>query len=99
MRALFLLLMALSLISINVNRLRDGNKRTGLLQFLRCLPNPPPPSPPKPDLVCLQELHCVSEAEVRDWFRSSGFSVLASPGSSRSCGCAIFHKSKLTLVM
>lgn len=37
MRALFLLLMALSLISINVNRLRDGNKRTGLLQFLRCL--------------------------------------------------------------
>ena len=94
MRALFLVLMALSLISINVNRLRDGNKRTGLLQYLRCLPNPPPP----PDVVCLQELHYVSEAEVRDWFRSLGFSVLASPGSSRSCGCAIFYKSKLTLV-
>ena len=87
--------MCLSLISINVNRLRDGNKRTVLLQFLWCLPTPPPPSP---DVVCLQELHCVSEAEVLDWFRSSGFSVLASPGSSRSCGVAIFYKSKLTSV-
>ena len=38
MRALFLVLMALSLISSNVNRSRDGNKRTGLLQFFRCLP-------------------------------------------------------------
>ena len=56
------------------------------------------PPPPSPDVVCLQELHCVSEAEVRDWFRSSGFSVLALPGSSRSCGVAIFYKSKLTSV-
>ena len=83
--------MALSLISINVNRLRDGNKRAGLLQFLRCLPN-------SPDVVCLQEVHCVSEAEVHDWFRSSVFPVLASTGSSRSCGCAILSKSKLILV-
>ena len=98
MRALFLVLMALSLISINVNRLRDGNKRTGLLQFFRCRPKPPPPAPSLPDVVCLQEVHCVSKTEVRDWFRSSGFSVLTSPGSSRSCGCAIFYKYKLTLV-
>ena len=85
MRALFLLLMPLSLISINVNGLRDGNKRAGLLQFLRCLPNPP-------DVVCLQEVHCVSKAEGCDWFRSSGFSVLALPCSPRSCGCAILYK-------
>lgn len=83
MRALFLVLMALSLISVNVNQLRDGNNCPGLLQFLRCLPTP---------------IASPSEAEVRDWFRSSGFSVLASPGSSRSCGCAILYKSKLTLV-
>ena len=57
----FLLLMALSLISINVNVLHDGNKRAGLLQFLRCLPKPP-------HVVCLQELHCVSEADPCDWF-------------------------------
>ena len=87
----FLLLMALWLISINVNGLHDGNKRAGLLQFLRCLPNPP-------DVVCLQEVHCVSEADSCDWFRSSGFSVLASPGSPRSCGCAILYKPKLSLV-
>lgn len=43
MRALFLVLMALSLISVNVNQLRDGNNCPGLLQFLRCLPPPPPP--------------------------------------------------------
>lgn len=91
MRALFPLLMALSLIPINVNGLRDGNKRAGLLQFLRCLPNPP-------NIVCLQEVHGVSEAEACDWFRSSGFSVLASPGSPRSCGCAILYNPKLTLV-
>ena len=91
MRALFLLLMALSLILINVNGLRDGNKHAGLLQFLRCLPNPP-------DVVCLQEVHCVSKAEACDWFRSSGFSVLALTCSPRSCGCAILYKPKLTLV-
>ena len=33
MRALFLLLMALSLILINVNGLRDGNKRAGCYSF------------------------------------------------------------------
>lgn len=63
MKALFLLLMALSLISLNVNGLHDGNKRAGLLQFLRCLSSPP-------DVVCLQEVHCISEAEDCDWFRS-----------------------------
>lgn len=78
MKALFLLLMALSLISLNVNGLRDGNKRPGLLQFLRCLSSPP-------DVVCLQEVHCISKAKVCDWFCSSGFSVLAAPGSLRSC--------------
>ena len=91
MKALFLLLMALSLMSINVNGLRDGNKRAGLLQFLRCLCSPP-------DVVCLQEVHCISKAEVCDWFCSSGFLVLAAPGSLHSCGCAILYKPKLTLV-
>lgn len=32
--------------------------------------NPHPP-PALADVVCLQELHYVSEAEVRDWFRGS----------------------------
>lgn len=53
MKVLFLLLMALSLISLNVNGLHDGNKRAGLLQFLRFLSSPP-------DVVCLQEVHCIS---------------------------------------
>lgn len=33
--------------------------------------SPHPPPPPLADVVCLQELHHVSEAEVRDWFRGS----------------------------
>ena len=37
-------------------------------------------------------------AKVCDWFRSSGFSVLVSPGSPCPCGCAILNKPKLTLV-
>lgn len=74
--------MALSMITLNSNGLRDADKRSGLLQWLRCLPSPV-------DVVCLQETHCVSEAECGSWFASSGFSFVVSPGSVHSCGCIL----------
>ena len=66
----------LSVLSLNVNGLRDSSKRAALLQWLYALPST--------DVKCLQEVHCVSESECQFWFRSSGFSSCVSPGSNRS---------------
>ena len=48
--------MALTILTLNVNGLRDNAKRAGLLMWLRALPS-------VPDVVCLQETHCTSLAE------------------------------------
>ena len=57
-------LMAVSLVTINVNGLRDANKRLSFLQWL---------SHSSPSIVCLQETHAVSDGELRQWFSSYGF--------------------------
>ena len=51
-----------------------------------------------PDVVCLQESHCVSVVECRSWFLSSGYSVVSSPGSHKSCGCIILFRPCLSQV-
>ena len=83
--------MALSALSLNCNGIRDQSKRTGLLQWLRSLPN-------TVDIVCLQETHCVSSSDCSLWFASSGFLSCVSPGSNHSCGCVILHRPSLSLV-
>ena len=62
----FSLIMALSILTLNCNGIRDQSKRAGLVQWLRSLPV-------GADIVCLQETHCLSSAEVR-----RGFFLLAS---------------------
>ena len=84
-------LMALSVVSINCNGLRDQQKRAGFLQWLRGLPC-------TVDVVCVQEAHCVSSAECESWFRSSGFSSVVSPGSNKSCGVIILFRPVLSFV-
>ena len=83
--------MALSVISVNVNGLRDQSKRAGFVQWLHSLPV-------VPDVVCLQEAHCISLSECQSWFQSSGLSVVASPGSNKSCGCIVLFRPVLSLV-
>ena len=83
--------MALSILTLNCNGIRDQSKRTGLLQWLRSLPV-------SMDVVCLQETHCISVAECSLWFQSSGFGSVVSCGSSHSCGCIILFRPSLTLV-
>ena len=83
--------MALSVLSLNCNGIRDQSKRSGLVQWLRSLPF-------TVDVVCLQETHCVSSADCALWFASSGFSSCVSPGSSHSCGCAVLYRPTLSLV-
>ena len=64
--------MALSIISLNVNGLRDSSKREGLLQWLQSLSV-------TVDVASLQETHCTSDVECHSWFSSSGFSFALSP--------------------
>ena len=83
--------MALSIISLNINGLRDVDKRRGVMQWLNSLPSPV-------DVLCLQETHCLSETECRFWFLSSGYTCLVSPGSAHSCGCVMLFRPTLHLV-
>ena len=84
-------LMALSLLSLNCNGIRDQFKRTGLVQWLGSLHV-------IVDVVCLQETHCVSQTECTLWFSSSGFLSCLSPGSNHSCGCVLLYHPSLSLV-
>ena len=86
-----LFLMALSIVSLNVNGLRDSTKRGAFMQWLRCLPV-------CVDVICLQESHCVSDVEGHSWFSSSGFNFVVSPGSCRSGGCVLLFHPCLLLV-
>lgn len=83
--------MAVSIISLNINGIRSPDKRLGLSQWLRSLSV-------VPDVVCLQETHCVSDVECQSWFRSSGFLSVVSPGSNKSRGCIILYRPALSLV-
>lgn len=80
------------MLSINANGLRDASKRAGFLQWLRSLSV-------APDVVSIQEAHCISVVECRSWFSSSGFSFIVFPGSNRSCGCVILFRSTLSLLI
>ena len=91
MAGFFSLIMALSILTLNCNGIRDQSKRVGLVQWLRSLPV-------GADVVCLQETHCLSSSECSSWFLSSGFSAVASPGSSHSCGCIVLFRPSLSLV-
>ena len=84
-------IMALSILSLNCNGIRDQSKRIGLVQWLRSLPV-------SVDVVCLQETHCLSAPECSSWFLSSGFNSSLSPGSAHSCGCIVLFRPFLSLV-
>jgi len=85
------LIMALSIIFLNVNGLRESSKREGLLKWLRSLPV-------TVDVVSLQETHCTSDVECYSWFSSCGVNFVLSPGTSRFVGCIILYRSVLKLV-
>ena len=87
---LILITMALTILTLNVNGLRDHAKRAGLLRWLQALPS-------VPDVVCLQETHCTSLAEDQTWFLSSVFECSVSPGTARSAGCIVLFRPPLSL--
>ena len=87
---LIVLHMALSVVSLTCNSVRDPSKRAGLLHWFRSLPM-------KPDIICLQEVHCSLAQECLSCFLSSGFGVTCFPGSVRSSGCVIIFRPSLSL--
>lgn len=76
--------MALKIVTLNVNGLRDANKRLSFLQWLSHL---------SAGIVCLQETHAAFASGAETWFSSFGFQVASSPGSIHSCGTAILFRS------
>ena len=80
--------MAISVATLNINGLRDCNKRLGFLHWL-CRSNF--------DVVCLQEVHTLSSEECSLWFSSTGFQAVVSPGSNRARGTVVLFKPSLSL--
>ena len=78
----------MSFLTLNVNGLRDANKRAGLLQWLSHLAL---------DFVCLQETHVISSDECNSWFSPFGFLCVASPGSVHSRGSVLLYRPRFDL--
>ena len=83
--------MALSIVTLNANGLRDQVKCAGLLQWFRALTV-------VPDIVCLQECHCSSDLECQTRFRASGCLCALAAGSTHARGCIILCRPTLSLV-
>ena len=49
-----------------------------------------------PDIVCLQETHCLSQLELESWFDNSPYHAFGSFFSTRSAGVAILIKRSLS---
>ena len=71
--------------SLNVNGLRDRFKRQAFLTWLSL-------QSPSPDIVCLQETHSTSDAELQSWFGGSSYSFLGTHSSNHSAGVCILFK-------
>ena len=82
--------MSISVVTLNVNGLRDVNKRIGFLHLLSRLCS-------DLDVVCLQEVHVLSLEECSSWSSSFGFRVAFLPDTNHSRGTAILFKSSLVL--
>ena len=83
--------MALSIVTLNANGLRDQSRRAGLLQWFRSLIV-------GPDIVCLQECQCSSNMECQTWFPASGYLCALADGSTHARGCIILFQPTLSLV-
>ena len=76
-------LMALCVISVNINGLRDADKRLSFFQWLSHL---------CPAVVCLQETHVISPTKLSSWVSGYGYLCAGSFGSHRSCGVDILYR-------
>ena len=83
--------MALSIVALNANGLRDQCKSAGVLQWLRSLTA-------VPDIFCLEECHCPSDLKHQTSFRASGYPCSLAAVSAHAFGCIILLPPFLSLV-
>ena len=76
----------LSLVTLNVNGIRNTTKRRRIFQFCRLL---------RVDVILLQETHISCESDVHLWSFEWGGGLFASFGSEKSCGTVILVSPKL----
>lgn len=81
--------MALSVISLNVNGLRNTSKCSAFVQWLHGLPV---------QVNVVFTTHCLSDVECNSWFSFCGFSFVFSPGTTRSGGCIVVCLPSLSLL-
>ena len=80
--------MAISIATLNINGLREENKRMSFIQWLLWL---------NVDILCLQETYIASRKECNAWFSSAGYESVISPGSNHCCGSVILYRKSFTL--
>ena len=73
--------MALNIISLNVNGLRENKKRFALYNWLR---------KQNVDICLLQETHCCDQNEMNNWTKEWGGKTFWSAGSQASRGGCMF---------
>ena len=76
--------------TLNIKGLRDSLKRSAFFVWL---------TNSAFDIVCLQETHCTSQAELDSWVQTSPYIAHGSFFSSRSAGVAILIKRSLSCVV
>ena len=80
--------MAISIATLNINGLREENKRMSFIQWLLWL---------DVDILCLQETYIASRKECNAWFSSAGYESVISPGSNHCRGSVILYRKSFTL--
>ena len=81
-------IMGLKFISLNVKGLRDNFKREMIFQWIR---------QESTDICFLQETHCYSENDVKEWSNQWAGKAYWSPGTNNSKGVGILFKEKLDI--
>ena len=79
--------MNISFITININGLRDADKRRRFLKWLSYL---------APTAVCLEGTHCLSSSERLSWFSSHSCLCSGFFGFNHSCGVPVLYRSILS---
>ena len=86
------IIMAITILTLNIQGLRNQHNRQTLIQWLNCF---------SPDIVALQETHSTSEKEFSDWFslpnvpsHNFKYKTVSSSGKQRSCRVLLI-KAKL----
>ena len=82
--------MSLDFVSLNVNGIKDKDKRNGIFKWLK---------EQNADVYMLQETHAVSDEEINQWSIEWNGQIYASNGTNFSRGVAMLVKPNLKLDM